>query len=333
VSAGAEKTLLLVLQQYGGGIHPISRELAAAAVRLAEQGGLRSAGILITGELGEKAGAELRGCGLGEVYVYEDPRYHPFIAEYHCAALLHLAGVLRPEVILAGATPEGRVLAPMAAIHLKSGVTADCTGLSMEQGLLVQTRPAFGGNVMARIVTPIARPQIATVRYGILRDSEKASAAAETRIISAACPLPAPVVNVMVTEETFREEGGADIILALGGGVRAKEDIERFRAVCAAGRIELMCSRSLVERGWFPRSRQIGLSGRSVSPRLLLTLGVSGSVQFAAGIQGARKIIAVTTDPEAPILRIADIPLIADIYQVIEELDKILMPGNFPFTV
>jgi electron transfer flavoprotein alpha subunit len=249
IGTGTKNPLLLVLQQHGDGIHPISLELTAATRRLSEQGGLRIAGVLITGVLTIKARAELCGSGLEEVYIYEDPNYYPFIAEYHRAALVHCTGILRPEILLIGTTPEGRILAPMAAIPLNFGVTAGCTELCMEKGLQAQTRSAFGGGIMARIITPVARPQIAMVRYGIFRDKENSttSGATASRLINAACPLPLSSIRALVTEETPAEERKADAILVLGGGIRAKEDIERFSVFCASHSLELMCSRSLVE--------------------------------------------------------------------------------------
>lgn len=319
----ANKTLLLVVQQHNGGIHPVSTELAQAAISLAGQGGLRAVGIFITGKLTDAANSGLRRLGLEEIYIYEDPRYYPFTAELHSAALVHCAGLLKPEILLVGATPEGRILAPMAAIPLNTGVTADCTELHIENGLLIQTRPAFGGGIMARIITANARPQIATVRYGIMKGGNKNNEGqtAESRLIKAAAvPFPPATLHVEAVTPPPPPEINADKILVLGAGIRAREDIALFRNICAAYQMELMCSRSLVERGWFPQSRQIGLSGNSVSPRLLLAIGISGSVQFMAGIQGAKKIIAVNSDPDAPLLRAAGIPLIGDLYPIAREL-------------
>jgi electron transfer flavoprotein alpha subunit len=312
--AGAERLILVLLQPHPDGVHPISLELAGAARRLAAEGGLETAGVFIAGELTAAARAALGGCGLGEVHVYQDERFHPFVPEPHAAALLHCIAALRPGILLVGATPEGRCLAPLAAVPLETGVTADCTELAIDaEGLLVQTRPAFGGGLMARIITPEARPQIATVRYGVFRGGETAGTA---RLLSAgAIPLPPARVRAEELTAPSAGRGEADYVLALGGGIRAREDIGLFQRMSESIGAELFCSRSLVERGWFPQSLQIGLSGRCVAPRLLITLGISGSVQFMAGIQGAKKICAVNTDPGAPILRIADIPLICDLYQ------------------
>jgi electron transfer flavoprotein alpha subunit len=310
----AEKIVLVLLQPHAERVHPISLELAGAARRLAAGRGLETAGLFITGKLDATARKQLAGCGLGKVYLYEDPRFRPFVPELHAAALLHCVGKLRPDILLVGATPEGRSIAPLAAVPLETGVTADCTELALDDGgLLVQTRPAFGGGLMARIITPEARPQIATVRYGIFRDGE---AAGNTRLLPADPGALPPARTLAVELDAAAVAGGeADRILALGGGIRAREDIGLFQQISESIGAELMCSRILVERGWFPQTRQIGLSGRCVAPRILITLGVSGSVQFMAGIQGAQKICALNTDPAAPILRIADLPLICDLYE------------------
>jgi electron transfer flavoprotein alpha subunit len=315
----AEKLILVLLQARAGGVHPLSLELAGAARRLAAEGDFRTAGVFFTGNLSAAAETALGTCGLEEVWVYQDERFSPFIPELHAAALVRCAETLRPGILLAGATPEGRSVAPLAAVPLETGVTADCTDLAVDaEGLLVQTRPAFGGGLMARIITPLARPQIATVRYGVLRGAE---APGKTRLrFAGAGPLPPARTRIeelaVSNGASGDDDDDAEYALVLGGGIRAREDIGLFKQMGESLKAEVFCSRILVERGWFPQSRQIGLSGRCIAPRLLITLGVSGSVQFMAGIQGAKKICAVNTDPLAPILRIADLPLICDLYQV-----------------
>jgi electron transfer flavoprotein alpha subunit len=314
----AEKLILVLLQARAGGVHSLSLELAGAARRLAVEGGFRTAGAFFTGNLSAAAETALETCGLEDVWVYQDERFSPFVPELHASALVHCAGTLRPSILLAGATPEGRSVAPLAAVPLETGVTADCTDLAIGAGgLLVQTRPAFGGGLMARIITPLARPQIATVRYGVLRGAE---APGKTRLRSASVgPLPPARTRIEALAPSGvsgDDDDDTEYALVLGGGIRGREDIGLFKRMGESLKADVFCSRILVERGWFPQSRQVGLSGRCIAPRLLITLGVSGSVQFMAGIQGAKKICAVTTDPLAPILRIADLPLICDLYQV-----------------
>jgi electron transfer flavoprotein alpha subunit len=309
---------MVLLQPYAGKVHPISLELAEAARRLGVGRGFKTVGVFIAGELSDTMRSQLSACGLDEVYLYLDERFSPFIPESHTAALLHCIGVRHPEVLLVGATPEGRSVAPLAAVVLETGVTADCTELAFDNdGLLVQTRPAFGGELMARIITPEARPQIATVRYGVLRNGEGRAAGKSARFLTPdAYTIPLVRTHSEELAVPSIDEKEAVYVLAIGGGVRSREDVELFRRMSEAIGGKLMCSRSLVERGWLPQSLQIGLSGCCIAPHFLIAMGISGSVQFTAGIQQARKICAINTDPYAPILRIADIPLVCDLYRV-----------------
>jgi electron transfer flavoprotein alpha subunit len=311
----AERLIMVLLQPYAEGVHPISLELAGAARRLAAEGRLKTAGVFIAGSLTSVAEAQLSSCGIEEVRLYLDERFRFFIPDLYAATLLRCIEDLRPDMLLVGATPEGRCLASLIAVPLETGVTADCTELALDAGgLLVQTRPAFGGGLMARIITPETRPQIATVRYGVFRGAKTEGSA---RLLpSDAGPLPPARIRLEELDAPTPGGEDADYVLALGGAIRAREDIALFKKMSEHLGAALMCSRSLVERLWFPQSLQIGLSGRCIAPRLLITLGVSGSIQFMAGIQGAKKICAVNTDPAAPILRAADIPLICDIYRI-----------------
>jgi electron transfer flavoprotein alpha subunit len=313
--AGTDRLILVLLQPQAEGVHPISLELAGIARKLAAEGGFRTAGVFIAGEFTTVAERQLGRCGLEEVHLYRDERFRSFIPEQHTAALLRCIEALRPGILLVGATPEGRSIAPLAAVPLKTGVTADCTELALDaDGLLIQTRPAFGGSLMARIITPEARPQIATVRYGVFRGETPAGNARFLWEDPGSLPPARTEIRGLTVSGAHEKE--ADYVLALGGGIRSREDIGLFERMSKTMGAALMCSRSLVERGWFPQNLQIGLSGHCIAPRLLVTLGISGSVQFMAGIQGARKICAVNIDPLAPILRIADIPLVCDLYRI-----------------
>ncbi|MDR1126968.1 MAG: electron transfer flavoprotein subunit alpha/FixB family protein [Treponema sp.] len=317
VKDASEKIIMVLLQPRMGKVHPISLELANTARFLASEGGFRTAGVFISGEFTTTMHAQLSACGLDEVFLYHDERFSPFIPELHAVALLNCIQATHPDTLLVGATPEGRSIAPLAAVALETGVTADCTELAIDaNGLLVQTRPAFGGDLMARIVTPTARPQIATVRYGVLRNKMKESMGKTTRLTRSSVLLPAAHTYSKELIAPSTDEKEAPYVLAIGGGVRSREDVELFTRMSEAIGGKLMCSRALVERGWMHQSLQIGISGCCIAPRLLIVMGISGSVQFMAGIQGAQKICAVNADPHAPILRIADVPLVCDLYNV-----------------
>lgn len=339
------RDILVYLQIVNQEIHPNSKELALFAYSLAAGRDLKVYGIAAASKLTEVLKEELASCPMSEVDFYLGDIYENFIPEYFSAALVDCSQRRNPGSVLVGASPEGRAVAPMAAVPLKSGVTADCTGLELDdEGLLVQTRPAYGGDVMAAIITPAARPQIATVRHGVLAaPSARGEAFKRSQIynkkgvLAAPCakgdakinvlppvmpsisPLPR-VIERWVQSEKGQREVGADIVLAIGGALRQKDDVQLFQRAAAALNAPLFCSRSLVERGWLPHDRQIGLSGRSVAPKLLITMGISGSVQFQAGISGAERICAVNLDETAPLMAMADLPLVGDIYELAKAL-------------
>jgi len=311
--------ILVLLQQANGSLHPASLEIAAAACELAAQGGQKTTGVLLAESWDEALESQVKACGLQSVYVYADARFGSFIAEEQAGALVSCIRKLQPDILLAGATPEGRMLAAMAAASLKTGVTADCTALSFrEDGLLLQTRPAFGGNVMAQIITPEARPQIATLRYGGTK-----SAAAETDIILMTVPENSYTesgVHAKWLDRLSPQSNIERIVIAVGGGLASKEELAIFERLAEQSCAALMGSRALVERGWLPRSRQIGLSGQRINADLLITFGISGSVQFMAGVQGVKRLCVVNIDKNAPIMKAADVPLAGDMHAVAAEM-------------
>ena len=319
-------SILVLLQPLSGAVHPISLKTAAAAAALSQTSGRRAFGVICAEALTPPMRAALEGCGLGEVVVLRGP-FGGFLAEEQRRALAAYIEELRPDVVLAGATPEGRALAALLAARLRTGVTADCTALSFtEDGLLKQTRPAFGGDVMAEIVTPLARPQIATLRYG---GGAITNAAHSTQItVRDVSFAPAGGVTAEWVERVGAVGEDAQRIIAIGGGLRAREDIPLFAHIAERVGAELCCSRALVERGWMPSSAQIGLSGRSVSARLMVTFGISGSVQFQAGIASVGRLCAVVNDASAPILRAADVPILGDLYEVARGMDALLAVGT-----
>ncbi len=307
--------VLVWLQVQGGALHAVSRESIACARQLAQESGGRAYGVCVCAFCPETLLREMQDCGLCEVDIYESPDYRVFFARSYANALVSSVRRLQPAAVLVGATLEGRALAPTAASLLQTGVTADCTALAWdENGLLLQTRPAFGGDVMAEIITPTARPQIATVRGAVL-PWQGLPQQGETKLSRYSVEMGA-LPGVLQPQATQAEAAREDIILALGGALREKEELAFFSALCEKLGAGLYGSRSLVQRGWLPQTRQIGLSGCSVAPKLLIALGISGSVQFLAGITQARRVVAVNTDENAPILRRADVPLVGDLFSI-----------------
>ena len=237
-----------------------------------------------------------------------------------------LCGLIReysPEIVLYPATSFGRTVAPGVAVRLQTGLTADCTGLDIEpeSGLLLQTRPTFGGNLMATIKCPDARPQMATVRPGVLSagvyDPDRTGRVTEV-------PFAETAGAVEILAQLAKEEGAsirnAERLVVVGRGIGSKKNLALVREFAGLIGAEIACSRPLVEAGYLEYRHQVGQTGASVSPKLLVSIGVSGAIQHLAGIGGAEKIIAVNTDPQAPIFSVSDVKVVGDGLEILREL-------------
>lgn len=264
------------------------------------------------------------GCGVDSLYHVRDKRLETYLPEDYAETIAAMARRTEPAAILMGATPRGRELAPRVAAILETGLTADCTGLTADGRKLVMTRPAFGGNLLADIEC-VRFPQMATVRQGTfpmpeIRDRQgtviywQGSSCHDKEVVS-----DEPVGSA--SDEDIRD---ARILISLGNGIRDRETIEVAESVARKLGAMVSCSRSLVERGWMPQSRQVGMSGRVVSPDLYIAFGISGAVQHRAGMSSSKKVIAVNSDPEAPIHGFADLSIIADAGEVLREMDRSL---------
>ena len=222
----------------------------------------------------------------------------------------------------------GRSLAPKVAASVHTGLTADCTMLEMKENTdLVQIRPAFGGNIMAQIITPNTRPQFCTVRYKIFsapQKSEPSGKVIKMDIDKGMLKSDTKVLNV-VEKPKETDISDAEIIVAVGRGLKSKEYIPFVKEFAEKISAQLACTRPLVENGWFDAKRQIGLSGRTVKPKLIIALGISGSVQFAAGMRNSDMIIAVNNDKNASIFDIAHYGFVGDIYEIIPQLTNFLI--------
>ena len=313
-----------------GTLHPVVLELLGKARELADKCDEKVNLILLGMDLAEKAGTYFAN-GADRVFVYEDPRLVSFDLERYTRVLEHFIENFKPSTILVGGTPLGRALAPRTAARVHTGLTADCTQLDMQPNTdLDQIRPAFGGNVMAHIRTPYHRPQFATVRYKMFSAMVPDPNRRGELVI---CEIPEGLdTRCKLISETekpkIRNIEDAEILVAAGRGVRQKADLELLAQLAETLDGELACSRPLVEAGWVEPRRQIGLSGRTVKPKLLITAGISGSVQFAAGMKSAETIVSINTDPEAPINSIAHYAIIGDLYQVVPALIQRINEGR-----
>lgn len=315
--------ILVYVEFDSSGIRPVSLELIGEATRLAEKAKTKVCAMAV-GENTNLLKPVLGRYPLETVYLYENSG--GFRADVYAQAVEDCVGRICPSILLVGGTGEGRALAPRVAARIRTGITADCTELDIDDcGNLVQTRPAFGGNIMARILTPERRPQIATVRPGVMKQILPSDEKNVTFIKIDFEHAQSGVTILKKTEEAS-EDGitNADIIVAVGRGVKCKEDLLMLQELAQLLGGKLASSRALVEKGWTSASQQIGLSGQTVSPKCLITFGISGSVQFRAGIKNADIIISVNNDPNAEIFKIAHYPICCDLYDVVPEMIKMI---------
>ena len=317
------RDILVFAEISGGKLHPVSLELVGKALELAAPLGFAVDAVLVGSGVGPYAG-ELRHYGVRRVYAYDDPALSFFRADAFAACAADTIAALKPCVVLVGATSLGRSLAPRLSTRFHTGLTADCTRLELRPNTdLVQIRPAFGGNIMAQIVTARTRPQFATVRYKVMDAPQRRDAAAGD-VVSRVIPREvarSPVTHVRtVPVPAGKSISDAEILVVGGRGLQKEADLNLVRQLAALLGGDWAVSRPLVEKGWADNSRQIGLSGRTVRPRLMIAFGVSGAVQFTSCMSGSEHIVAVNTDPAAPIFNVAHVAIVGDLYPVLREL-------------
>ena len=307
----------------GSKLHNVALELLGKAKELAKTINQPVYALLIGHNLSEAA-QTLLSYGADAVYVCDDIRLKDFIIEPYANVFEKFINIVKPSSILVGATSIGRSLAPRVAARFRTGLTADCTVLEIKDNTdLVQIRPAFGGNIMAQIITPRTRPQMCTVRYKIFSAPEKCKnptgriVPIETDDTMLACSTKILSIDEMPKEQDLSE---AEIIVAVGRGVKNKEDLALAEEFANSIGARLACTRPMVESGLFHAKNQIGLSGRTVKAKLIVTIGVSGSVQFAAGMRNSDCIIAINKDKHAPIFDIAHYGFVGSFQDVLPKV-------------
>ncbi len=310
-----------VYAQCHGELLGVSLELTGLARRLADEKG-STVTVLLGGGTAREA-EQLIAAGADRVILGVQKGLKEQLEAPYADWICRWAVKEKPEILLFGATAFGRSLAPTIAARLGTGLTADCSVLDIdgETGLLRQTRPAFGGNLMATIVTPVHRPQMATVRPGVLPMPEPGTAR-QGEIITDDEPVERGLVELL---EEVRGTGGsqlrrAEIIVSVGRGIGQRKNLKLAQQLADKLGGVMGVSRPLVEMGWATQDQQIGQTGTAVSPRLLIACGISGAIQHLAGIANAGTVIAVNTDPDAPIFGAADYKVVADAAETLRGL-------------
>lgn len=314
-----------------GEIHPVTFELLGKARELADKIKHPVHAIFIGSEIADKA-QELLHYGVDKIYVVDAPELKDFMIESYTAAMEEYVNEVQPSAILVGATPVGRQLAPRVAARFKTGLTADCTILDIHDNTdLVQIRPAFGGNIMAEILTPNTRPQLATVRYKIMNAPERsAEPSGEIVNMTVAADKLKARMEVLGIVKKMKEKTieSADVLVVAGRGLKKPEDLAMIRELAEVLGGDIASTRPLVEAGWVDANHQIGLSGRTVRPKLIITCGVSGAIQFVAGMNNSEQVVAINSDPDASIFKVANYALVGDIYEIIPQLIEQIKQGG-----
>ncbi len=318
------RDILVFAEASGGQLHPVGLELIGKARRLAENVPGFTVKAVLVGDGVEKYAEELRHYGVSEIAVYDDPALSFFRADAYAACVEDYIKAVHPSVVLVGATSLGRSLAPRLSTRFHTGLTADCTRLELRENTdLVQIRPAFGGNIMAQIITTRTRPQFATVRYKVMdapvRESEPCGQIVRRALPKAVAASPVTHVST-VPVPAGKTISDAEILVVGGRGLQKESDLGMIRELASLLGGDWAVSRPLVEKGWADNTRQIGLSGRTVRPKLIITCGVSGAIQFASCMNQSEHIIAINQDADAPIFNVAHIAMVGDLYQIVPKL-------------
>ena len=317
----------------GGALQPVSLELTGKARKLADKLGV-AVGVVLPGNNVAQAAEKLIVQGADTVYLVEDQALSDYRTDPYARVLVELIKKYRPQIVLFGATPVGRDLAPRVASATQSGLTADCTDLEISDvtekngtvhpNLLLQVRPAFGGNIVATIVNYDQWPQMATVREGVM-PLGKADPKRKGNVVKESIPLTDQTlfaVEIIKREVEKRKLnlGGAKIIVAGGAGVGSKEAFDSLFALADVLGGEVGASRAAVDNGFIGHEHQVGQTGTTVRPALYIACGISGAIQHRSGMQDSAKIVAINTDREAPIFSIAHYGIVGDVKQVVPML-------------
>jgi electron transfer flavoprotein alpha subunit len=323
--------VLVFAEQLEGEIHPVTYELMGKGRELADKID-QELHVILVGHDFDKQTDKILAHGADKVYVYDKEELHHFSVQPYASVIEDCVNKTKPTIILVGATSIGRSLAPRVATRFRTGLTADCTILDVRESTdLVQTRPAFGGNIMARILTTRHRPQMATMRYKVMEPAEKVENPTG-EVIEFSIPKEKLATRAKCVEITKKPEvesiEEADVIVAVGRGIREEKDLKMAEELADLLGAKIGTTRPLIEKGWTTHQQQIGLSGRSVRPKLIITLGISGAVQFTAGMKSSEYIFAVDKDPEADIFDVAHYGIVGDLYEVVPGLIEKLRNGE-----
>ena len=321
------RDIFVVAEQRDGIIQKVGIELIGEATRLAHDLDQKVVGVLMGSDVAGKASV-LFEYGADSVLVVDDPMLKDYMTEPYAKALTHIIGNCHPEIVLFGATAIGRDLAPRVSSRIQTGLTADCTGLDIdpETKLLRMTRPAFGGNIMATILCKTHRPQMATVRPGVMaalaRDKSRAGEAIRVDVPFVPEDRTVEILEIVTSTKTACDITEAKVLISGGRGIGGPEAFDMLRklAETIGPGADISSSRANVDAGWIAKDRQVGQTGKTVRPDLYMACGISGAIQHLAGMEESEFIIAINKNEAAPIFDVADLGVVGDVKVIIPKL-------------
>lgn len=319
------KNLWVVVETEEGAAKNVGYELLSVGRTLADKLGQQ----LVALVMGKEVQGVAQTCiayGADQVLLVEGDEYATYNTDAATYAVVTLIEKYHPSIVLYGATNNGRDLAPRVACRLETGLTADCTELDIDEetGLLVSTRPTFGGNLMATILCPDHRPQMSTVRPGVFKkgtpdEGRTGEIVAEDVHIDPAQIRVSLVERVKEVAEAVNLEE-AEIIVSGGRGLKEEKGFELIRELAEVLGATVGASRAAVDAGWISHVHQVGQTGKTVAPKLYIAVGISGAIQHLAGMSGSDTVVAINKDPDAPIFDVADYAVVGDLYEVVPAL-------------
>ena len=322
------KNVYVVAEQRDGKVMKVSYELIGKARDLADALEQDVVAVLMGSDIAEAAG-ELAKAGADKVIYVDDAMLKEYVTEPYAKALTAVIKANDPEIVIFGASSIGRDLAPRVSARIHTGLTADCTKLEInpETKLLEMTRPAFGGNIMATILCADFRPQMATVRPGVMQaltNVDKVAEIEKFEVEFEAADMNVEICEIVKTEQKAVDITEAKILVSGGRGVGGPEGFEPLKALADALGGEISASRAAVDAGWIDRDRQVGQTGKTVRPDLYVACGISGAIQHAAGMEESEFIIAINKEESAPIFTVADLGIVGDLKKIVPLLTEAL---------
>lgn len=321
------KDIWVFAEQKNNEIAPVVFELLGKGRELADQRECDLVAVLMGHNI-EGLSKELIAFGADKVIVVDDPKLKDFLDLPYSRAMAELADKYKPEIILSGASVMGRSFIPRVAVELHTGLTADCTGLEIDPDTnnLLQTRPAFGGNILATIVTPNHLPQMATVRHKVMdpleRDDSREGKVIKETIDFSELKDDTKFLGFVKDESQMVNLVEADLVITGGRGLKNKDNFVIIEDLAKVLGGAVGASRASVDADWISYPHQVGQTGKTIKPKIYIAVGISGAIQHLAGMQSSDYIIAINKDPDAPIFKVADLGLVGDLFEIVPQITK-----------